>query len=344
MQILNMTMTLGQAAGGNSIWLPTLLSPPVLFFVLGLIAVAIRSDLALPDSVKKALSLYLLFSIGFKGGAMLRESGLTSEGMAAMGIAAVLSAATPLWLFPILRKRLGSATAGGVAATYGSVSAVTFMAAVTMLRDRGVDFGGHMVAAMVIMEFPALIIGVLLARALADNETGKAPDAPRTSLATAMRASATNGPIVLLVGSMLIGALTTDDGRQLTAPMWSELFTGVLCFYLLDLGLIAGKGVRSVLAAGWLPVLVGVLFPPINAMIALGLSRSSGLTIGDTFLMMAMAASASYIAAPAALRIALPEAKASVYVPMALTLTFPVNITIGLPVYWVLAQRFAMGG
>lgn len=334
----------------ESVWLLNLLSPPVLFFALGVAAVAIRSDLALPEQIKSALSLYLLFAIGFKGGAMLRASGFTYDGVAAMVIAGLLSAATPLWLFPLLRGRLGSATAGGVAATYGSVSAVTFMAAVTMLGERGVAYGGHMVAAMVIMEFPALIVGVLLARAMDDGRRAAdplggtpLPGGQRPSLAAAMRAAASNGPIVLLVGSMLVGAVTTDEGRKITEPMWKELFIGILCFYLLDLGLVAGRGVKDIRRAGLTAVATGLLFPPVNAAIGLGLSLLVGLSAGDAFLLMVMAASASYIAAPAALRIALPEAQVSVYVPMALTLTFPLNIVVGLPVYWMIAQ-WATGG
>lgn len=345
-------------------WATNLLSPPVLFFVVGLAAVAVKSDLALPEPFKKVLGYYLLFSIGFKGGAMLRESGLSNQGLLAMLIAVAISAITPLWLFPLLRKRLGAATAGGVAATYGSVSAVTFMAAITMLRDQGVAYGGHMVAAMALMEFPALIVGVLLGRlGMARQERGR-PGAGEvavvrdagleegrdehranevlqggrgTGLGHAIREAASSGPIVLLIGSMLVGAITTDEGRRITSPMWSELFSGLLCFYLLDLGMVAGRGIRDIVRAGMAAVVVGLVFPPVNALLALLICRGVGLERGDTFLMMVMAGSASYIAAPAALRIALPEARAGVYVPMALSLTFPLNIIVGLPAYWKLA-------
>lgn len=360
------------AASGATVWASNLLSPPVLFFVVGLFAVAVRSDLALPEQFKKVLGYYLLFSIGFKGGAMLRESGLSGQGLLAMLIAMLLSAATPMWLFPLLRKRLGAATAGGVAAAYGSVSAVTFMAAVTMLSDQGIQYGGHMVAAMALMEFPALLVGVLLGRIwMAREQDGLAaipgfaaanvvddgpppsnpsvvshspspqhgPDShpPRASLGHAIREAATNGPIVLLIGSMIVGAITTDEGRRITSPMWSGMFSGFLCFYLLDLGMVSGRGVRDVVNAGPIAIVVGLLFPPVNAMLALLMCKGVDLSRGDSFLMMVMAASASYIAAPAALRIALPQAKAGVYVPMALTLTFPLNIIAGLPMYWMLS-------
>lgn len=349
-------MNLVIASAGGSVWAANLLSPPVLFFVVGLIAVAVKSDLALPEAFKKVLGYYLLFSIGFKGGAMLRESGLSTQGLIAMGIATMLSAATPMWLFPLLKGRLGAATAGGVAAAYGSVSAVTFMAAITMLSDQGIAYGGHMVAAMALMEFPALIVGVMLGRVamqrervggagvvgvvseLALEEQEEARGKPNASLGHAIREAATNGPIVLLIGSMIVGAITTDEGRRITSPMWSELFSGLLCFYLLDLGMVAGRGVRDVVRAGRAAVLVGLLFPPVNAVLALLICKGVDLPRGDTFLMMVMAGSASYIAAPAALRIALPQANAGVYVPMALTLTFPLNIIAGLPVYWMMSR------
>ena len=348
----------------SNLWASNLLSPPILFFALGLAAALVRSDLKVPKAFTKIMSLYLLFAIGFKGGNMLSQSGLTHEGVMAMLAAAILSAVTPLWLFPILRKKLGIATAAGVAATYGSVSAVTFIAATAMLREKGIDFGGHMVAAMVIMEFPALIVGVLLARwldpTLAQQPTpaDEARDRParrrpastrdpapahHAGLGGALREALTNGSVVLLIGSLLIGALTTDKGREVTAPLWNELFYGVLCFYLLDLGLVAGRGFKNVLKGGTLIVATALLFPPVNGAVGLGLSLLFGLSAGDGFLMMVMAASASYIAAPAALRIALPQARASVYVPMALTLTFPLNILVGLPLYWIIAQR-VLGG
>lgn len=327
----------------QALWSSSLLSPPILFFVLGLAAVAIGSDLKLPKTFGKIMSMYLLFSLGFKGGNMLHQSGLTREGVMAMLATAALSAVTPLWVFPILRKKLGIATAAGVAATYGSVSAVTFIAAAALLRQREVEFGGHMVAAMVIMEFPALVVGVLLARLL-DPSSGEREQSPiprhrPEGLGQAVREALTNGSIVLLIGSLIIGALTTDSGRQVTAPLWDELFYGVLCFYLLDLGLMAGRGFKYVLRAGPMVIGFALLFPPVNAAVGLGLSMLFSLTRGDTFLMMAMAASASYIAAPAALRIALPKARASVYVPMALTLTFPFNILVGLPMYWAIVER-----
>jgi len=367
------TVNLVIASASGSIWASNLLSPPVLFFVVGLAAVAVKSDLALPEPFKKVLGYYLLFSIGFKGGAMLRESGVSNQGLMAMAIAVGLSAVTPLWLFPLLRKRLGGATAGGVAAAYGSVSAVTFMAAITMLRDQGVEYGGHMVAAMALMEFPSLIVGVLLGRmgmaregrppvgataaASAPDEAGlrgvgltvdaseaavhaaarEAHGSRGPGLGEAIREAASSGPIVLLIGSMLVGGITTDEGRRITSPMWSELFSGLLCFYLLDLGMVAGRGIRDIVRAGVAAVVVGLLFPPVNAALALLICKGVGLDRGDTFLMMVMAGSASYIAAPAALRIALPEARAGVYVPMALSLTFPLNIIVGLPVYWKLA-------
>jgi hypothetical protein len=340
-------------ASVSQVWSDNLLSPPILFFFLGLVAAFIRSDLRIPKAFTKTMGLYLLFTIGFKGGFKLRESGLTEASAIAIGLALAMSALVPLAIFPILRERLGQATAAAVAATYGSVSAVTFIAATQMLASREIEASGHMVAALAAMEFPALIVGVLLARLggadAAGTEVQTASGAgahasgaggPRSKgVGHVLRESITNGSIVLLLGSMVVGFITTPKGKDLTAPLWNDLFYGILCFYLLDLGLIAGRRSKDLFTAGALVIGVGLVFPPVIAVVAMGFSRMLGLSFADGFLMMGMAASASYIAAPAALRTAVPQAKASIYVPMALTLTFPFNILIGLPLYWSMAQR-----
>lgn len=337
-----MTTTLTLAAL-TDLWKSNLLSPPILFFFLGLLAAAIRSDLRIPKAFVRTMSLYLLFTIGFSGGVKLHEHGLSRDGIAALAAALVLSATTPLYVFPLLRRTLGVATSAGVAATYGSVSAVTFLAAMGMLNQKDVPFGGHMVAAMALMEFPAIIVGVMLGRLFHDaaprEPSANQPPPKQHGLLAVIHESCTNGSVVLLVGSMVVGALTTERGIEITAPLWKDLFYGVLCFYLLDLGLIAGRNAKHVVKAGWPVVVFAMVFPLCNAMVGAALARVLHLSFGDGFLIMTMAASASYIAVPAALRLALPEAKASVYVPMALTLTFPLNILVGLPLYWTIAER-----
>jgi uncharacterized protein len=328
----------------SELWRANLLSPPILFFFLGLVAAGMRSDLRIPKAFVRTMSLYLLFTIGFAGGVKLREHGLSNEGIAALIAALVLSATTPLYVFPMLRRTLGVATSAGVAATYGSVSAVTFLAASAMLTQKEIAYGGHMVAAMALMEFPAIVVGVMLGRLFHDpakpgSGTPSPHDTKSHGLLAVVRESCTNGSVVLLVGSMAVGVLTTSRGAEITAPLWKDLFYGVLCFYLLDLGLIAGRNAKHVIKAGWPVVVFALVFPLCNAMVGAALARVLHLPFGDGFLIMVMAASASYIAAPAALRLALPEAKASVYVPMALTLTFPLNILLGLPLYWAIAER-----
>jgi hypothetical protein len=310
------------------VWKANLLSPYILFFFLGVGAALIRSDLRIPKAFARTMALYLLFTIGFKGGLELAKSGFTKESILAITAAIVLSTLTPLYIFPLLKKKLGQATAAGVAATYGSVSAVTFIAAVSLLQQRELAYGGHMVAAMAAMEFPALIVGVMLARLGAKSH----------GLGSVLRESVTNGSIVLLMGSMFVGFITDSKNAALTQPLWKDLFYGILCFYLLDLGLIAGRNIKQLFKAGPFVIAMGFVIPPLNAVLGLGLAKLAGLSHGDGFLLTVMAASASYIAAPAALRIAVPEAKASIYVPMALTLTFPFNIMIGLPVYWSVCE------
>lgn len=327
------------------VWKANLLSPYILFFFLGVGAALIRSDLRIPKAFARTMALYLLFTIGFKGGLELSKSGFTKESVLAISAAIILSTLTPLYIFPLLKKKLGQATAAGVAATYGSVSAVTFIAAVSLLQQRDLAYGGHMVAAMAAMEFPALIVGVMLARLGADAATpadpAARPDAAPAKphgLGSVLRESVTNGSIVLLMGSMFVGFITDSKNAALTQPLWKDLFYGILCFYLLDLGLIAGRNIKQLIKAGPFVIAMGFVIPPLNAVLGLGLAKLAGLSHGDGFLLTVMAASASYIAAPAALRIAVPQAKASIYVPMALTLTFPFNIMIGLPVYWSVCE------
>ncbi len=334
----------------TDLWASNLLSPPILFFFLGLLAAAVRSDLVIPEAFVRTMSLYLLFTIGFAGGIKLKASGLTGEGIAALTAAFVLSCTTPLYVFPLLKKILGVPTAAGVAATYGSVSAVTFLAATAMLMQKEIAYGGHMVAAMAVMEFPAIIVGVFLGRRFAtaaDEQALASVHSPsahahvskKSGFGHLLHEACTNGSIVLLVGSMAVGLLTTDAGATVTAPLWKDLFYGVLCFYLLDLGLVAGRNATHVIRAGWPVIAFALVFPFVNSLVGAGLAKVLGLNFADGFIIMVMAASASYIAVPAALRLALPTAQASIYVPMALTLTFPLNIVVGLPVYWVIAQR-----
>jgi uncharacterized protein len=317
-----------------------LLSPPILFFVLGLCAGLLKSDLAIPEAVTKLLSLYLLWAIGLKGGVQIRAGTFTPEVAYSLGAAVVLAVVIPFYVFPLLKSRLGPDNAGAIAAVYGSVSAVTFLTATSYLNRLGQPFGGHMVAALALMESPAIIIALLLIRR---SGTPAAPLAPRerpaTSLPESLREAALNGPVVLLTGSMIIGAVIGDKGFALVKPLAADMFQGVLAFFLLELGLVAAKRSRTLKVVGPSMIAFAVVVPLINAAAGLALAYMLNLPRGDAFLLTVLAASASYIAAPAVARTAIPRASPGLYIPLALAITFPFNIAIGLPLYWLLVNR-----
>jgi hypothetical protein len=304
-----------------------LLTPPILLFLLGLTATLLRSDLEIPAQVSKTLSLFLLAAIGFKGGASLAESGFTvtvsSTLLAAMAAAVIV----PLWTFFALRGRLGATDAAAVAATYGSVSAVTFITAASFLSARGIPFSGHMVAAMALMESPAIVIGVLLARRFGPNS------AAGINWSHLARDAFLNGSVVLLLGCLVIGYICGPVGGASFMPFIKTLFPGLLAFFLLDMGLVAAKRLGELRHVGLSAVSFAVLAPPINAALGLALATLLGLAHGDALLLVMLCASASYIAVPAALRIALPEANPGLYVTLSLAVTFPLNIIFGLPLY-----------
>ncbi|MCA9503460.1 MAG: sodium-dependent bicarbonate transport family permease [Spirochaetaceae bacterium] len=323
--------------------LENLLSAPVLFFALGVAARLVRSDLEIPQPVARFLSLYLLLSIGIKGGHELHEAGLTSDVLAGLGAAVALSVMTPVWTFFLLRRSLGSTNAAGVAATYGSISAVTFVVATSFLDQTGVGYGGHMVAAMALMESPAIVMGILLAQRFPAG--GPSPETrPPLDWGGLLREAAFNPAVFLLLGSMVIG-MTIGPAEFLdVAPFVSSPFKGVLCFFLLEMGLLAARRLRELHAAGLGPLVFAIVAPPAHAALAIGLAWSIGLDAGDALLLAVLGGSASYIAVPAALRLSLPEANPSLYVPMSLALTFPFNVIIGIPLYWWAIQSVGLAG
>jgi hypothetical protein len=316
--------------------LDNLLTPQILFFFLGALAVGIRSDLEIPPQVTKALSIFLLFSIGMHGGVELAESTFSARTVGTLLTAMATSALFPLATFFLFRRRLGAADAAGIAATYGSISAVTFITATSFLDDRGVVWSGHMVAAMALMESPAVIVGVLLARRFGGDTSDPAERAPLKSL---FHEALTNGSVYLLLGSLVIGLATGHRGWESVKPLAGEPFKGVLCLFLLDMGLIAARRVRALKDSG--PQLVGyaLVAPLVHAAIAIGLGWSLGIDKGDALLLVVLCASASYIAVPAALRMSLPEANPSLYLPMSLAVTFPFNIALGIPIYFTVIER-----
>lgn len=320
--------TIGAAAGAN------LLTPAVLFFVLGLAAGWARSDLAIPEQVAKALALYLMLCIGFKGGVEAREAGLSGDLIASGALGLGFSFLAPFAAFAVLRliSRLDRATAAAAAAHYGSVSVVTFAAAVEYLRGLGVPFGGHMAAVLALMETPAILAALLIV----GNDAPKG--GVRPSQGALAREVLLNGAAVMLVGSFVIGALTGERGMARLDLFVNPLFQGVLCVFLLDMGLVASR--RMAASPKLEPSLVAfaVCWPLLSAAAALLASAALGLSTGDAALMAVLAASASYIAAPAAMRIALPQADAGVYLSMSLAMTFPFNLLFGIPIYQAAAQ------
>ena len=306
-----------------------LVSPMVLFFVLGLTATLARSDLSIPEAIAKAMSLYLMMAIGFKGGAGVAQHGLDARLGLAILAGIILSAAIPLIAFRLLMmtSNLPRIDAAAVAAHYGSISIVTFLAATQALEMSGIKFEGYMVAVAAAMETPAIVAALWLAR------TGE------TRLdSTTIREIMLNGSIVMLIGSFFIGIATGANGLKAIAAFIVDPFKGVLCFFLLDMGIIAGRGLREGRKNLTLPVvLFGLYMPLIGGALGALASWLVGLSLGSTALMITLAASASYIAVPAALRLALPEARPAIYLPLSLGVTFPFNLTFGIPSYVAVA-------
>jgi uncharacterized protein len=315
----------------------SLLDPAILFFIFGAFAGLVRSNLEIPPQVSRFLSLYLLMALGLKGGFALAKSGITYQVAASLGCAVLLAVAVPLIGYWVLRKFLGGFDAIALAATYGSVSAVTFITATQHLEGLGQAFGGHMAAAMALMESPAIIMAVVMANVFRRQAAGGAGAAP-LSLGKVLHESFTDGAQLLLMGAMLVGILSGEAGKAVMQPFSVDLFKGMLAFFLLDMGLLAARNFKEV--AGKSPWLLayGVLGPLLHATLALLLCLAFGIDPGDGALLMTLAASASYIAVPAVLRFAVPEANPSLYFGLSLGLTFPLNIVLGIPLYAKVAR------
>jgi uncharacterized protein len=314
------------------------LDPAILFFVFGLFAGTVRSNLEIPPQIARFLSLYLLMALGLKGGFALAKSGLTTEIVVSLGLALLLAVLVPALGYVVLRRLLSRFDAAAVAATYGSVSAVTFITANQYLESHGVAFGGHMAAAMALMESPAIVMAVLLAN-LARRKEGRETDAHLPGMRKVLHESFTDGAQLLLLGAMAVGLLTGESGERAMQPFSGDLFKGMLAFFLLDMGLLAARNLGSL--RGRSPWLLGYALgaPLVHASLALGLAVLCGLSAGNAALLMVLAASASYIAVPAVVRVAIPEANPSLYFGMSLGLTFPFNILLGIPLYTAVAQQ-----
>jgi hypothetical protein len=311
-----------------------LLAPAILFFALGALAGWAKSDLSIPDQAAKTLALYLMLCIGFKGGVEAHESGLTADLLAAGGLGLLFSFAAPFAAYAVLRRLCGleSVTAAATAAHYGSVSVVTFAAGSEYLRTIGVEFSGHMAAVLALMETPAILAALLI--------VGSKARAPGARFQPALwREVLLNGAAILLIGSFVVGLLTGARGMsKLEGFVGGAIFQGALCLFLLDMGIVAAKRLAEAQQLRAATVLFAIVWPMLSAAAALFAAKLAGLSQGDATLFAVLCASASYIAVPAAMRIALPKADAGVYLPMSLAMTFPFNLVIGIPLYHAAAQ------
>ena len=328
-----------------------LLDPAILFFLLGGLAGAIKSNLEIPPAISRFLSLYLLMALGLKGGFALSHSGLTANVGISLAAAMVLAICIPLMGYWFLKRFVSGFDAAAVAATYGSVSAVTFVTAVQYLENQNIDYGGHMAAAMALMESPAIILAVVFANSLRQKPmphieslgSGTAglsgpPNKQGVSIGKILHESFTDGAQLLLLGAMLVGMMTGDEGKAAMEPFSGDLFKGMLAFFLLDMGLMAARNLPQVKGKSPALIAYAIIGPILHASLALGLAYVLNLPAGDGALLMVLAASASYIAVPAVLRFALPEANPSLYFGLSLGITFPLNILFGIPAYVSIAQ------
>ncbi len=354
----------------SSLVLSNILNPPVLFFFLGMLAIFVKSDLEIPNPLPKLFSLYLLISIGYKGGHELFESGLTPSIVMTLLAAILMASIVPIYSFFILRIKLDDYNAAAIAATYGSISAVTFITASSFLDQLKIPYGGHMVAALALMESPAIVVGLILVRVfgrkktapvsvrylttqvpqtnklsnssskLSGADSGAAQsvaaeaESEPTSWGAVLHEAFLNGSVLLLIGSVIIGALTGTTGwNKVHIFVEKDIFYGALMFFLLDMGLVAARRIQDLRQTGMFLISFAIFMPIVNALVAILIAKGIGMAPGDALLFAVLCASASYIAVPAAMRMTVPEANPSLYVSMALAITFPFNIIIGIPIY-----------
>jgi len=305
-----------------------LTNPTLLFFVLGIVATLVKSDLEIPAQSVKFISLYLLFSIGFKGGQELSHSSFSLEILFSLLFGIAIASLIPLYSFFVLKRKMSVSDAAAVAATYGSVSAVTFVAATTFLEGQSLTFGGHMVAVMALMESPAIIVGVIL---MMKYETEAKSGG---SLKSIIQHSFTNGSVLMILGSLMIGFFADTKQAEGIKPFTTDIFTGFLAIFLLEMGMVTARRFGAFRKYGWYVAAFGIFAPLLNGVIVAIVSGAITQNPGNRFMFAILAASASYIAVPAAMRLAAPKADPGLYIPMALGVTFPLNITIGMPIYY----------
>lgn len=335
-----------------------LLEPAILFFLIGCGVALVRSNLEIPQPVAKFLSLYLLMAVGFKGGQSLAQTGFNQAVVTVILIAMAMALLVPAWSYLILRKGVGVFDAAAIAATYGSVSAVTFTVGSQFVAAQQAPTSGGATVALVFMESPAIVMAVLLASWARSREGGNLSQRATTSaemeavmpetvashgkplsLKAVLHEAFTDGAHLLLIGSLVVGAVTGQKGAEAMQPFTGGLFKGFLAFFLLEMGLLVGRQLREARDVGPFLIGFGLVMPPVHALIALLLARAAGTSLGDATLLAVLSASASYIVVPAVIRYAIPEARPSRYFTMSLAITFPFNVLLGIPLYYAVACR-----
>jgi hypothetical protein len=316
------------------ILISNLTNPPLLFFILGVIAIMVRSDLEIPESSSKFIALYLLFAIGFKGGQELAHSKFNAEILYSILFGLLIASTIPLYTFFILKRRMSVSNAGAIAATYGSISAVTFVSAVSFLEAQKVSFGGHMVAVMALMESPAIIVGIILMIQYEGDTNNK------NKVRDIIQHSFTNGSVFLILGSLIIGLIADSKQAEGIKPFTNDIFKGFLAIFLLEMGMVTARRFSAFRKHGLFLFVFAVIIPAINGCIVAFASVFVTHDVGNRFIFAILAASASYIAVPAAMRLAAPKADPGIFIPMALGITFPFNITIGIPLYFAIVHNF----
>ena len=314
----------------------TLTSPVILFFVLGFFAALVKSDLSIPEAFAKAMSIYLMAAIGLKGGVSVADSGFTPDLLWAALVGIGFSFLLPFPAFFLLTRfgGLSRIDAGAVAAHYGSVSVVTYVTAQELLTNQGMSPAGYMVAVLALMETPAIITGLMLAK------RGQAPSASAgESGGSMLHEVLTNASVILLVGAFLIGLIAGSDGFAAVKPLFDTGFRGVLCLFLLDMGLIAARRLTQSRKLNASLVAIAIALPIVNGVLGTLAGAAIGLDAGSAAALGVLTASASYIAVPAAMRLALPEADPGIYLAMSLGITFPFNIIFGISLFAALAVQ-----
>lgn len=306
-----------------------LTNPALLFFFLGIIAVQLKSDLSIPENSSKFISLYLLLAIGFKGGQELAHSNFSMEILWSLLFGLSLAIIVPLYTYFVLRRKFNVENAGAIAAAYGSVSAVTFVTTISFLELEQIAFSGHMVAVMALMEAPSIMVGLLLMTFFKKSKKGE----ESVPMKKVIHHALTNGSVLIIIGSLLIGFMASEAQAEGIKPFTTDIFKGFLAVFLLDMGITSGRKLSDFIKKGWFALIFAIVIPVINGSLVAVASGVLTESVGNRLLFAILAASASYIAVPAAMKIAAPKANPSLYIPMALAITFPFNITLGMPLY-----------